>query len=145
MPLRLRIAADHTNALVPTAPPRPQARFTAVDIVTCSGAFRDQLLNIPTALHLMFGKRRLRMQVLGDGDASAAVPEPCFWPEGGQVRDLCCPRDPTGGPRRDGLAVGRRAPGARPARARGLREPSGHGHPTPEIYLLQFGDTPGRQ
>ncbi|WP_167856945.1 GEVED domain-containing protein [Hymenobacter aquaticus] len=77
-PLRLRLAADYVNSPVPTAcstprysqtedyrvlvpgsvtAPRPQARFTAPDTVTCAGsiAFRDQSSNTPTSWLWTFG------------------------------------------------------------------------------------------
>lgn len=75
--LRLRVAADYSNAPVPTAcstpqysqtedyrlvvsaaaPPRPQSQFITEDTVTCSGTvvFRDQSLNTPTAWQWSFG------------------------------------------------------------------------------------------
>ena len=75
--LRLRIAADYVNAPVPmpcsspqysqtedyrvivlaTPVPRPLARFTAADTVSCSGtvAFQDRSANTPTAWRWDFG------------------------------------------------------------------------------------------
>jgi PKD repeat protein len=75
--LRLRLAADYSNAPVPTAcstplysqtedyrvlilpiaPPKPQVLFTALDTVSCSGnvAFRDDSWNAPSSWLWSFG------------------------------------------------------------------------------------------